>query len=595
MYSMVLADVLKRWQLLLGRPAILSTGTDEHGLKVGFSTYVVYKNEIVTCVYRSSRLRRLQIVIPNYSVIRVQQCSKYCVQCYTRNNMLILQDLARVIDISNDHFVRTTDAQHKDAVQYAWVRVQHVLRSSVDIMQQVLQDRGYIYSSKHEGWYSVSDETFFPESAVKVSLDPSTGRKLVVSVETGKEVQWTSERNYHFRLSAFRERLLAWYEGNPNCIVPASRMKDVVAAVQSGLEDLSISRPLERLTWGIKVPTDDTQTVYVWLDALLNYATKLGYPWTPGTEQTSGWPADVHVVGKDIVRFHCIYWPAFLMALDLPLPKQILTHAHWLLASRKMSKSSGNGVNPFFAIDRFGVDPLRYFLIHSGGIEQDAEYDNGLVVTRYNKDLKNGLGNLASRVMYSRGWSVQRAVKRYTTAGLLETDCTALDVPQSDTSDAAHGDLSLSGFKTQLAGLTNRVQSEMVALMPNKAVQAIAAQIYAANAFFQRHEPWNTSRLHHYRVREKRVMTEQEREDMENRLSCIVYLASETLRIAGILLLPTIPARAAVLLDTLGVDQDRRSIEYSSVGADSQYGVSRAQLNKAGKNQQLFPMLACDI
>ena len=188
-------------------------------------------------------------------------------------------------------------------------------------------------------------------------------------------------------------------------------MAEVVQAVTTGLEDLSVSRPRERLSWGIPVPDDDTQTIYVWLDALVNYVTKANYPFQiPGEEHLKGWPADCHVVGKDIVRFHCIYWPAFLMALDIEPPKQVLTHAHWTLNRRKMSKSVGNVVNPFFAIDRFGVDAMRFYLMLDGGIKDDASYDNQFIIDRYKKWLLGGMGNLISRITRGKGWSVRDAV-----------------------------------------------------------------------------------------------------------------------------------------------------------------------------------------
>jgi methionyl-tRNA synthetase len=196
-------------------------------------------------------------------------------------------------------------------------------------------------------------------------------------------------------------------------------MKEVVQAVENGLEDLSISRPTERLSWGIRVPEDDTQTIYVWLDALMNYVTKAGYPWAPGREQTGGWPADCQVIGKDIVRFHCIYWPAFLMALGLPLPRKILTHAHWTLGGSKMSKSTGRVVDPFLALDRFGPDVMRCYLAHDGGIQDDANYDNIRIINLYNKFLSQSLGNLASRVTRGKKWSVRGAVERI---GLLKAE-----------------------------------------------------------------------------------------------------------------------------------------------------------------------------
>jgi len=304
--------------------------------------------------------------------------------------------LAGRADISYDYFMRTSDTKHIEAVQYAW----HILR-----------EKNLIYTSKHEGWYAVSDETFYPESQVHLVINPSTGRKHMASMETGKEVEWTSEPNYHFRLSAFRERLLEFYKANPKWIDPPIRMSQVVREVTDGLEDLSVSRPYERLSWGIPVPDDSTQTMYVWLDALLNYTTAAGYPWSPENAHVGGWPADCQVIGKDILRFHTIYWPAFLLALDLPLPVKVISHAHWTLGKQKMSKSVGNVVNPFFALDRFGADVLRFFLAYDGRIADDSDYDNLRIVERYKKHLQGGLGNLVSRITRSKAWNLRSVVK----------------------------------------------------------------------------------------------------------------------------------------------------------------------------------------
>ena len=204
-------------------------------------------------------------------------------------------------------------------------------------------------------------------------------------------------------------------------------MNDVVRWVSEGLEDLSVSRPVERLTWGIPVPDDESQTIYVWLDALVNYITKAGYPWAPGSESAGGWPVDVHVIGKDIVRFHCIYWPAFLLALDIPPPKQILTHAHWTLGKQKMAKSTGNVVNPFFALDRFGVDTMRYYLAHDGGIVDDADYSNHHIVAKYKKGLQGGLGNLVSRVTRPKAWSIRASVEAAHQGTLPEATGSTID------------------------------------------------------------------------------------------------------------------------------------------------------------------------
>lgn len=359
---MIMTDILKRWQTLRGKRAILCTGTDEHGMKIQQA---------------AARAK--------------MEPKEFCDQ-----GAEIFKNLALRAGVANDHFIRTTDQDHKNAVQYFW---------------QLLREKGYIYESKHEGWYCVSDETFYPESAIEKRLDPFNGKIFMASCETGKEVEWTSEPNYHFRLSAFRDRLLEFYNANPQFVVPASRMKDVVQWVSDGLEDLSVSRPVDRLTWGIRVPEDESQTIYVWLDALINYITKAGYPGKSFYDGTDGWPADVQVIGKDIVRFHCIYWPAFLLALDLPPPKQILTHAHWTLGHQKMAKSTGNVVNPFFALDRFGVDVMRYYLAHDGGIMHDSDYGNHFIVERYKKGLSGGLGNLVSRITRPKAWSLPKAVE----------------------------------------------------------------------------------------------------------------------------------------------------------------------------------------
>jgi methionyl-tRNA synthetase len=247
-------------------------------------------------------------------------------------------------------------------------------------------------------------------------------------------------------------------------------MKEVVQAVESGLEDLSISRPYERLAWGIRVPGDDSQTIYVWLDALMNYATKAGYPWAPGREQAGGWPADCHVIGKDIVRFHCIYWPAFLMALGLPLPKKILTHAHWTLGGSKMSKSTGRVVDPFNALNRYGSDVMRFYMVREGGIQDDANYDNRRIIGLYNTFLNQQLGNLASRVTRGKKWSVRGAVER---------------VGGTPTEEWAEGPGSRF-WNNSLAKIAWQVDASFDAYDPRKAVSQIAEFIRGVSLTFFR-------------------------------------------------------------------------------------------------------------
>jgi methionyl-tRNA synthetase len=422
LYSMLIADVLKRWQVLKGREAYLSTGTDEHGMKI----------------QRAAELQDLQ---PK-------------VLCDANSETFKL--LARKANIANDHFIRTTDPNHRDAVEYFWSR---------------LRESGYIYESKHQGWYCVSDETFYPENMLEKRVSPETGKSFIACIETGNAVEWIEEKNYHFRLTAFRDRLLEFYQENPEWVVPNNRFAEVIDWVQHNLEDLSISRPSNRLQWGIPVPDDPSQTIYVWLDALVNYLTTAGYPfWQPGSGTTGTWPADVQIVGKDIVRFHCIYWPAFLMALNLPPPKQVLSHGHWLMGNRKMSKSIGNVVNPFFALDRWGVDTMRYFLIYNGQVSGDSNYDNVYIVERYKKGLQGGLGNLLNRVTRPTTWDVKKAVEDMTK-----------DTSRSSSSISSDSSQLVNAHEQCLREVTQTVDNHMKSLDPSNALRAIMEVVYSVS------------------------------------------------------------------------------------------------------------------
>lgn len=362
MYSMVLADVLKRWHELKGEKSLLLTGTDEHGMKIQQAAAANDTPPKRWCDVQAEKFRQL----------------------------------AGKTNLANDFFIRTTDEDHKEAVRHFWF---------------LLMEKGLIYEAKHEGYYCVSDETFYPESMLTRKVDPLTGKVSLASIESGNTVEWTEEKNYHFRLTALRDQLLEFYEQNPDWIVPKQRMREVVDWVTNHLEDLSISRPSNRLDWGIRVPDDQSQTIYVWVDALINYITKAGFPnWAPGKEMEGGWPADVHVIGKDILRFHGVYWPALLMAVDIPPPKRLLSHAHWTMNGKKMSKSLGNVVNPFYALDRWGVDVMRFFMVHDGGIENDADYDNAIIVERYKKLLSATIGNLLSRTTRAKAWNLREVV-----------------------------------------------------------------------------------------------------------------------------------------------------------------------------------------
>ncbi|KAK0651850.1 tRNA synthetases class I (M)-domain-containing protein [Cercophora newfieldiana] len=521
MYSMVLADVLKRWQTLTGKPAILCTGTDEHGMKVQRS-----------------------------ATVEGMETKEFCDE-----NAAKFEKLAQKANIDYDRFIRTTDPDHVQAVEYFWF---------------LLREKGLIYEHEHAGWYCVSDECFYPESQIEKRMDPFTGEVFMASVETGNKVEWIKEMNYHFRMTALKDKLLDLYETNPNWVVPATRINYLVDWVKNNLEDLSISRPAERLSWGIRVPDDESQTIYVWVDALINYITKTGYPqWTPGLEHEGGWPADVHVIGKDILRFHCVYWPALLLALDLPLPKQILSHAHWTMDRKKMSKSIGNVVNPMFAMDRWGVDTMRFYMIHDGGIADDADYSNTMIQERYKKLLQFGLGNLTSRVAKPGRWSVREAIEwegaRFNRK-LAPTANKSLD----------------EAFATQHSVLTEVkgvVAEHMAKLNPSTALQQLMRAVLEINAFLGAATPWYLAK-------------ETDNPESKELLQRTIYLAAENLRITGILLQPFMPEKAAQLLDILGVSKEKRTFKDANPYSDFDYGTPLVApgSGKGGWNS-LFPPL----
>ena len=537
MYSVVLADTFKRWQTLKGNKALLCTGTDEHGMKI-------------------QRAAALEDMAPK------QFCDI---------NSDKFKVLAEKVQMDNDFFVRTTDADHADAVRHFWF---------------LLRERGYIYEARHEGWYCVSDECFYPEGLVEKRIEPMTGKAIMASVETGSAVEWTEEKTYHFRMTALRDRLLAFYEENPEWVVPAARMSEVTYWVKNHLEDLSISRPVSRLEWGIRVPDDPSQTIYVWVDALINYITKAGFPgWAPGQEHTGGWPADLHIIGKDILRFHCVYWPALLMALGLPLPKRILSHAHWTLGRKKMSKSIGNVVNPYFAIDRWGVDTMRYYMIHDGGVAHDADYGNQMIVDRYKNGLQWGLGNLLGRITRPKLWNVGEAVQNARGSS-----------PPSFVEE--EGEI-WKAQREMLGTLPGRVSARMDALDPGAALREIMSAVYLVrpapprcvlsqqgllltsletNKFVQETEPWKQAKMAGDESKAKVMQT--------------VYLAAESLRKVGILLQPFMPNKAAELLDVLGVDESVRGFVHAAE-PDFTYGVPKISPGKSA-DDALFPPLAVE-
>jgi methionyl-tRNA synthetase len=523
LYSMILADILKRWQLLKRRPAQLLTGTDEHGVKVQRAALEAGSETLAFCTKHADQFK-------------------------------LLADTA---NISYDRFMRTTDSDHRDAVTYFW---------------QELDRQGYIYQAKHEGWYCVSDETFYPENQVHAILVPATGEKIMASKETGKEVTWTSETNYHFRLSEFRERLLKHYTNNPDFIVPRERMNFIINEVE-GLKDLSISRPKERLSWGISVPGDPDQTIYVWFDALINYITHAGYPIN---HESGCWPPEVQVIGKDIIRFHTIYWPAFLMALELPLPKQFLTHAHWTMNTAKMSKSLGNVVNPFSAMSRFGVDAIRWYMARDGGILNDSPYENSFISKRYKDELQGQIGNLLNRIVRGKLWDIPSCIEA------CEEELITMSPKHQEM-------FHFVGTRAKMKLAVSAMNESMEKLDIRDATTLAVDLCRSANRLLQTSEPWKLS--------------QEASPDNERKLRWIIFEVAETLRVAMILLQPVMPDTMARGLDILGVPVEDRFWKHNLAEVFPKYGtplfdlgpVPKSAGRKAGISASiLFPALQSD-
>ncbi|KAI9286339.1 tRNA synthetases class I (M)-domain-containing protein [Umbelopsis sp. AD052] len=480
LYSAVIADSIKRYYQLKGETALLLTGTDEHGLKIQQAAAANDMEPIAFCDQISQRFK----------------------------------DLADKANIQYTTFMRTTEARHHKAVAKIW---------------NILEENGYIYKGKHEGWYSISDEAFYTSGQVQEAVDEKTGKKVMVSVETGQPVEWTVEENYKFKLSACQDDLRAWLSSNPTAVVPQNRMREVQSWIDMGLADLSISRPRSRLTWGIQVPNDPDHTIYVWLDALVNYITATGYPWADNQKGIkNGWPADVHIVGKDIVRFHAIYWPAFLMAANLPLPKQIVAHAHWTMNKQKMSKSRGNVVEPMAAMDYFGVDPVRYYLLRDGGLADDGDYSHEAVMVRYKKDLAGQLGNLLARC---------------TAPALIPSGM----VPVYNENAVTKDDHVL---QDQLKALPDLFCDRFEDHEYGKALQAIFDVLSEANRHFTDNQPWN-------------LIKDPEQ---KARLNQVLFYSVESCRMAGILLQCVMPEKSDGILNRLGVDIKERTLAQAHFG-----------------------------
>ncbi|MDJ1156794.1 methionine--tRNA ligase [Chelatococcus sp. SYSU_G07232] len=459
-YEAVAADAIARFKRLDGCDVFFMTGVDEHGLKM-------------------TQTAAREGIGPK--------------ELSDRNTALFVQMCDRLA-VSRDRFIRTTEPAHYAASQALWRK---------------MAEAGDIYLDTYAGWYSVRDEAFYDES------ETVPGENGVRLGPQGTPVEWTEEQTYFFRLSAYQDRLLAHYEANPDFISPASRRNEVVSFVRSGLQDLSISRTT--LTWGVPVPEAPDHVMYVWVDALTNYITGLGYPDVESEAFRRYWPADVHIIGKDITRFHAVYWPAFLMSAGLPLPQRVFGHGFLFNRGEKMSKSVGNVIDPFTLAETYGTDQLRYFFLREVPFGQDGNYSHEAIVNRINADLANDLGNLAQRSLSMIAKNCGGAVPAPN--GLTEADRAILAAAD---------------------GLHAKARAAMVDYALHTVLADVWAVVAEANRYFAAQEPWAL------------------RKTDPRRMETVLYVTAEVLREVAILAQPVVPAAAARLLDLLAVGPDRR-------------------------------------
>jgi methionyl-tRNA synthetase len=461
-YTTLACDALARFMRLDGYDVLFLTGTDEHGQKVEKSAEAAGKSP----------------------------------QAFTDEVSQRFRLLAEAMNFSNDDFIRTTERRHIESCQELWRR---------------LKERGQIYLGSYSGWYAVRDEAFYQEDELETRPD---GKKIAKA--SGAEVAWVEEPSYFFQLSQWAEPLLAHYAKNPDAIGPDSRRNEVLSFLKSGLKDLSISRTTFK--WGVPVPDDADHIMYVWLDALTNYITAAGFPDMQQEKFIKFWPADLHMVGKDILRFHAVYWPAFLMAAGLEPPRRVFAHGWWTNEGQKISKSLGNVIDPHDLIARYGRDQVRYFLLREVPFGNDGDFSHRAMVQRMNGDLANGIGNLGQRVL-----------------SMINKNCDA-KVP-------AHGVLSEAdqNLLGSAHGLLATVRPLMTSQQFNKALEVIWLVVTEADRYVDEQAPWALKKTD------------------PTRMGTVLYVLAETIRHLALLVQPFMPESGAKILDQLAVGEGDRS------------------------------------
>ncbi len=493
-YEAIATDAIARFQRLNGREVCFVTGTDEHGLKMDQTARAAGK-----------ATRDLADEMSSY-----------------------FKQMCATLDISFDHFCRTTSEHHHKASQAIW---------------KLLEASGDLYLDHYEGWYSVRDEAYYDESELTAG---EGGEKLSPQ---GTPVEWTVEESWFFRLSKYEKPLLEYYAAHPDFIRPDSRKNETVKFVEGGLKDLSVSRT--SFDWGVKVPGSENHVMYVWLDALTTYISAIGFP-DDSEEWRKFWPANVHIIGKDIVRFHTVYWPAFLMSAGLPLPKMVFGHGFLLSRGEKMSKSLGNVVDPMALAELFGVDALRYFLLREVSFGQDGSYSPEAIVTRVNADLANSFGNLAQR-----------------TLSLIFKNCEGY-LP------AIHGHHADDSALLELVGnaVSKQIPAHFEDLAMSQALECWMQAVFACNAYVDTQAPW--------------ALKKTNPERMETVLATL-FISIAELAIAA---LPIIPGSATKLLDQMGVPNEVRNF----AGAGSHWYSPLAESNfQIQQPQGLFPRLELPV